>query len=72
MIAVNNTGNLTDFRLHVRDAGAPDGETFRCCVQTGQDGHQASSEVWGKVTDGFLTFNLPPFSSIVLCNAAEA
>ena len=72
VIAVNNTGNLTDFRLHVRDAGAPDGETFRCCVQTGQDGHQASSEVWGKVTDGFLTFNLPPFSSIVLCNAAEA
>ena len=72
VIAVNNTGNLTDFRLHGRDAGAPDGETFRCCVQTGQDGHQASSEVWGKVTDGFLTFNLPPFSSIVLCNAAEA
>ncbi|MBR5960411.1 MAG: alpha-glycosidase [Clostridia bacterium] len=69
IIAVNNTGNLTDFRLHVRDAGAPEGETFRCCVQTTQDGHLASNEVWGIVTDGVLTFNLPPFSSIVLSNA---
>ncbi len=69
IIAVNNTGNLTDFRLHVRDAGAPEGETFRCCIQTTQDGHLASNEVWGIVTDGVLTFNLPPFSSIVLSNA---
>lgn len=69
VIAVNNTGNLTDFRLHVRDAGAPEGETFRCCVQTTQDGHMTSNEVWGIVTDGVLTFNLPPFSSIVLSNA---
>ncbi len=69
VIAVNNTGNLTDFRLHVRDAGAPEGETFRCCIQTTQDGHLTSNEVWGIVTDGVLTFNLPPFSSIVLSNA---
>ena len=55
--------------IHVRDAGSPEGETFRCCIQTTQDGHLVSNEVWGIVTDGVLTFNLPPFSSIVLSNA---
>lgn len=66
VIAVNNTGGWTDFRLFVRDAGAKDGEVFVRRIQTTQEGHTAEAEELGTVSEGFLTFDLPPFSSVIL------
>ena len=68
IIAVNNTGGLTDFRLFVRDAGSHEGETFFRRILTTQDDHTKESEQAGVVSEGFLTFTLPPFSSVILCN----
>ena len=65
----NSTRGYWEANGKTKEEDAKLGETFRCCIQTTQDGHLASNEVWGIVTDGFLTFNLPPFSSIVLSNA---
>ena len=68
VVAVNNTGSWTDFRLFVRDAGAVEGETFIRRIQTTQDGHIVEPVPVGKVEDGYLLFNLPPFSSVILSN----
>ena len=68
VVAVNNTAGWTDFRLFVRDAGAPEGEVYWRRLQTTMDGHVTDAEKWGPVTDGYLTFDMPPFSSIILCN----
>lgn len=68
IVAVNNTGAWTDFRLFARDAGAQEGETFHCRIRTTQDGHTAGAEVCPVVADGYLAFDLPPFSSIILSN----
>ena len=70
MVAVNNTGAWTDFRLFVRDAGAPEGEVYLRRMQTTHDGHTAESETVGTVADGYLAFDLPPFSSVILANEA--
>ena len=37
--------------------------------QTTQEGHVAETEVCGTVSEGYLTFDLPPFSSVVLSSA---
>ena len=66
VIAVNNTSGWTDFRLFVRDVGAKDGEVFFRRIQTTQEGHTAEAEELGTVSEGFLTFDLPPFSSVIL------
>ena len=68
VIAVNNTGGWTDFRLFARDAGAAEGETFCRRIQTSQDRHETDLAETCRVTDGFLAFDLPPFSSVILCN----
>ncbi len=68
IIAVNNTGGWTDFRLFARDAGAREDEAFYRRVQTSQDGHESKPEEVCRVSDGFLAFDLPPFSSVILCN----
>lgn len=68
IIAVNNTGGWTNFRLFARDAGAKEGEDFRCLIQTDANGHIASRESWGRVKDGYLTFDLGPYSGVVLGN----
>jgi alpha-glucosidase len=68
VVAVNNTGGWTDFRLFVRDAGAAEGETFLRLIQTSQEGHVTETEKCGVVEEGYLTFDLPPFSSVILCN----
>ena len=68
IVAVNNTGGWTDFRLFVRDAGAQDGEAFFRRVRTTQEGHETEPEEVGVVSEGFLAFDLPPFSSVILCN----
>ena len=67
IVAVNNTGGWTDFRLFVRDAGAQDGEAFFRRVRTTQEGHETEPEEVGVVSEGFLAFDLPPFSSVILC-----
>ena len=68
IVAVNNTGGWTDFRLFVRDAGAPEGEVFWRRIQTTADGHVTDPEKFGTVSDGYITFDLPPYSSVILCN----
>ncbi len=72
IIAVNNTSGLTSFRLFVRDAGAPEGETFYIRITTDQEGHDKTCRVAGTVTDGYLSLDLPAFSSAVLYNAPVA
>nr|AHF26236.1 neopullulanase 2 [uncultured bacterium Contigcl_1794] len=69
IVAVNNTGGWTDFRLYVRDAGAKEGEVFYRRAQTTQETHSVESERWGVVTDGYLVFDLPPYSSAIVSNA---
>ena len=71
IVAVNNTGGWTDFRLFVREAGAGEGEIFYRRIRTVQDGHSAECEETGIVTDGYLAFDLPPFSSVILSNRPE-
>ena len=68
IIAVNNTGNWTDFRLHVRDAGALEGEAFFRLILTTRENHVTEIEQRGIVSDGILAFDLPPFSSVILSN----
>jgi len=68
VVAVNNTGGWTDFRLFVRDVGAKDGEVFLRRIQTTQDTHTTEPEKTGVVSEGFLAFDLPPFSAIILSN----
>ena len=68
IVAVNNTGGWTDFRLFVRDAGAKDGEAFWRRIQTVQDGHTTEVDKIGTVSEGYLAFDLPPFSSVILSN----
>ena len=71
VIAVNNTGGWTDFRLYVRDAGAPDGEAYWRILQTTSDAYVTDQEKWGAVTEGYLTFDLAPFSAAILVNLTE-
>ena len=66
VVALNNTEGWTNFRLFVRDAGAEDGAVFLRILQTVADGHSTECESWGKVTDGYIAFDLPPFSSAIL------
>ncbi len=68
IIAVNNTGSRSDFRLFVRDAGTPEGEVFYRRLRTTQEDHSAQVEEAGVVEDGYLAFDLPPFSSVILSN----
>ncbi len=68
IIAVNNTGGWTDFRLFARDAGAREDEAFYRRVQTSQDGHESKPEEVCRVSDGVLAVDLPPVSSVILCN----
>ena len=68
IIAVNNTGGWTDFRLFARDAGAREGEVFFSRIQTTQEDHTTEPEKQATVSEGFLAFELPPFSSVILCN----
>ncbi len=68
MVAVNNTGNESVFRLFARDAGAADGETFIRRILTTQAGHSAEKEAAGTVADGFLEITLQPFSSVILAS----
>ena len=70
IIAVNNTSGWTDFRLFVRDAGAGEGETYYRRIQTVQDGHTTEQETTGSVSEGYRTFDLAPFSSVILSNIA--
>ena len=69
IVAVNNTDSASLFRVCARDAGAPDGETYFFRIRTSQDGHTADREQAGIVENGFLSFELPPFSSVILSNA---
>ena len=68
VIAVNNTSGWTSFRLFVRDAGAPEGETYWFRMRTSEEGHDATTEAVGAVLEGNLSFDLPPYTSVVLCN----
>ncbi len=68
IVAVNNTGSWTDFRLYARDAGSPEGEIFYRRIQTSQDGHTTEKKEAGAVADHCLAFDLPPFSSVILSN----
>ena len=69
IIAVNNTAGWTDFRLFVRDAGAQEGEAYFRRILTMQESHEAGSVPLGSVTDGYLTFDIPPYSAAVIANA---
>ena len=68
VVAVNNTSGWTSFRLFVRDAGSPDGEVFLRRIVTGADGHTLNPEVAAPVREGYLSFDLPPFSSVIYAN----
>ena len=68
VIAVNNTGGWTDFRLFVRDIGAVENEIYWRRIETTADTHATENEKWGTVEDGYLAFNLPPYSSVILAN----
>ena len=68
VIAVNNTGDWANLRLFVRDAGAKEGEAYYRRIQTIQDGHTTEQEKTGTVSEGFLSFDLAPFSSVILSN----
>ena len=68
VVAVNNTGAWTDFRLFVRDAGAKEGEIYWRRLQTTQETHATEAEKWDTVADGYISFDLPPFSAVILSN----
>lgn len=68
IVAVNNTGGWTDFRLFVRDAGAKEGEVYYRRAQTTQETHSVEVERWGAVADGYLVFDLPPYSAAIVSN----
>ena len=68
VIAINNTSGHTDFRLFVRDAGAPENEVFYRRILTTEKGHETEAVAVGTVSEGYLSFDLPPYCSAVLCN----
>ena len=70
VVAVNNTGGWTSFRLFVRDAGSPEGEIFRRRIVTGEKDHMMDPDpdLCSPVEEGYLTFDLPPFSSVICSN----
>ena len=68
IVAVNNTGEDAAFRLFARYAGVPEGEAYTIRILTTQDGHSIEREAAGTVQDGYLSFSLPPFSSVILSN----
>ena len=68
VLAVNNTGGWTDFRLFVRDAGAPEGEEWYRRIQTTQHDHVTECAKLCTVQDGFINFDLPPFSAALISN----
>ena len=68
IVAVNNLGSEEEFRVFARDAGAPEGETYTLRIRTSHDGHSIERETVGAVTGGYLSFTLPPFSSVILSN----
>ena len=68
IVAVNNTGSRSDFRIFVRDAAAMDGEVYYRRIRTTQEGHSTGHEEEGAVDEGYLAFELPSFSSVILCN----
>ena len=68
VVAVNNTDAASLFRLFVRDAGAGDGETYYRRIRTTHEGHTVERVMEDVVEDGFLAFELPPFSSVILSN----
>ena len=68
IVAMNNTSGWTSFRLYARDAGAPEKENYYRRIQTSEKGHTTECELCGSVMDGYLSFDLPPYSSVVLCN----
>ncbi len=72
VIALNNTSGWTSFRLFVRDAGSPEGEIYYRRILTGQEGHSVDPEPCPPVQDGYLSFDLPPFSSVIFSNEAPA
>ena len=68
VVAMNNTGGWTNFRLFVRDAGAPEEEIYFRRIQTGEKGHTTEPESCEPVQHGYLSFDLPPFSSVIFSN----
>ena len=68
IVAVNNTSGWTNFRLFVRDAGSPEGEIFLRRILTGPEDHSLEPEACAPVQDGYLSFDLPPFSSVIYAN----
>ena len=68
MIAINNTSGWTSFRVYARDIGAPEKEVFYRRIQSSEEGHTIQCVFCGTVSDGYLSFDLPPYSSVVLCN----
>ena len=71
IIAVNNTSGWTSFRLFVRDAGSPEGEIFIRRIVTGAEAHSLKSEPVTPVLDGYLSFDLPPYSSVIYVNGKK-
>jgi len=65
IIAINNTSGWTSFRLFARDAGCADGEVLTRRIQTDGEGHTLETESSAPVEDGYLSFDLPPFSSVI-------
>ncbi len=68
VIAMNNTAGPTNFRLFVRDAGSPEEEIFFRRYLTDEEGSTAEPHSCEPVQDGYLTFDLPPFSSVIFSN----
>lgn len=68
VVAMNNTGGWTNFRLFVRDAGAPEEEIYFRRIQTDEKGHTTEPESCEPVQHGYLSFDLPPFSSVIFSN----
>ena len=68
IIAINNTSGWTSFRLFVRDVGSPEGEVFRRRIVTHEDGHELDPDLCSPVEEGYLSFDLPPFSSVICSN----
>lgn len=68
IVAFNNTENSGSFSLFAREIGASEGEAYSCRILTTGNGFDTDPVTWGKIEQGFLTFDLPPFSSVILSN----
>ena len=70
VVAVNNLSHPAEFRLFVRDAGAPEGEAYFLRIRTGGSGHVRDPENESPclVQEGFITVSLPPLSAAILAN----